>query len=110
MMTPERLAEIGRFFGASWTAEDYTDEGQRIVLDQAHQMGREALAEVERLRAQVAEADGQAWTAYVRGFGEYIGETLYETARLAREDSGLGERIYRLTHIETVTPGDEEQS
>jgi hypothetical protein len=45
----------------------------------------------------------EPWTAYVRGFGEHIGTTFYETARLAREDSRPGERIYRITHIETVT-------
>lgn len=58
----------------------------------------------EALKAIANAQEVASWTAYARGFGEHIGTTLYETARLAREDSGPGERIYRITHVETVTP------
>jgi hypothetical protein len=58
-------------------------------------------------RADIEANGATAWTAYARGFGEHIGKTLYETARLAREDANPGERIYRITHVETVTPADE---
>jgi hypothetical protein len=42
--------------------------------------------------------------AYVRGFGNHIGSTLYETAELAMRDASLGERIYLIKHIWTVLP------
>lgn len=45
------------------------------------------------------------WDAYVRGFGEYISiDEFYESVDAAREVSSYGERIYRVTLVETVLP------
>ena len=49
-------------------------------------------------------ATNAAWTGYIRGFAEYLGETIYETIEMARDAASPGERIYQITHVETVQP------